>query len=76
MFFFLRFSHNSRMSSEVTDRSHPGKEVEDTEKALKVWLKKEVGLLSHRTERWNKNKKNIRSLRPLKEESGVETSIF
>ncbi len=61
---------------EWTDRSYPGKEVEATEKALKVWLKNEVGLLPYRTERWKKNKKNIRSLKQLKEESGVETSIF
>ena len=61
---------------EWTVRSHPGKAVEDTEKALKVWLKNEVGLLPHRTERWEKSKKNIRSLKQLKEESGVETSIF
>ena len=61
---------------EVTANSHPGKEVQDVEKKLKVWLKKEVELLPHRTERWNKKKKNIKSLKQLKKESGVETSIF
>jgi len=61
---------------ECTDRSHPGKEVEDTEKVLKYWLKNKVGLLPHRTERWNKNKKNIRSLKQLKKESDIQTSIF
>ncbi len=61
---------------EVTANSHLGKEVQDVEKKLKVWLKKEVELLPHRTERWNKKKKNIKSLKQLKEESGVETSIF
>ena len=60
----------------VTVSSHPGKEVQELEKTLKVWLKTEVGLLPHRTERWDKNKRNIRSLKQLKEESGVETSIF
>ena len=69
-------NNNQEEEIEVTANSHPGKEVQDVEKKLKVWLKKEVELLPHRTERWNKKKKNIKSLKQLKEESGVETSIF
>ena len=61
---------------EVTGSSHLGKEVQDVEKKLKFWLKQEDLLLPNRTERWDKKKKNIRSLKQLKKESGVETSIF
>ena len=41
----------------MTANSHLGKEVQDVEKKLKVWLKKVVELLPHRTERWNKKEK-------------------
>ena len=55
---------------------HPGRDVQATEKKLKIWLKKEIGLVEGTTENWYTSKLEVHSLAELKEKSGIETSIF
>ena len=55
---------------------HDGYEVEETEKKLKRWLRKEIGLVKGTTENWYTSKMEVHSLAELKEKSGIETSIF
>ena len=53
-----------------------GKLVFETEKALKQWLKAEVGLVPGTHENWFTSKLEVRSLAELKAKSGVETELF
>ncbi len=55
---------------------HSGQIVADTEKALKRWLRKEIGLVKGTTENWCTSRMEVHSLTELKEKSGIETSIF
>ena len=55
---------------------HNGKLVEETESALKKWLKKEIGLVPDKRENWYTSNLEVKSLAELKEKSGIETSIF
>ena len=55
---------------------HDGNEVHTTEVKLKKWIKKEVGLVPHKTENWYTSNLEVHSLAELKEKSGIETSIF
>jgi len=55
---------------------HDGAEVFETERKLKRWLKKEIGLVPDKTENWYTSKMEVHSLAELKEKSGIETSIF
>ena len=55
---------------------HDGYEVQETEKRLKKWLKKEIGLVPDKQENWYTSKMEVHSLAELKEKSGIETSIF
>ncbi len=54
----------------------PGKQVLETEKKLKQWLRKEVGLVPGTRENWFTAKLEVRSLAELKTKSGVETDLF
>ena len=53
-----------------------GKLVLETEKTLKKWLKKEVGLVPGTHENWFTAKLEVRSLAELKAKSGVETELL
>ena len=55
---------------------HSGQIVADTEKSLKRWLRKEIGLVKGTTENWCTSKMEVHSLAELKEKSGIDTSIF
>ena len=55
---------------------HDGEEVFKTEQKLKIWLRKEIGLVEGTTENWYTSKMEVHSLAELKEKSGIETSIF
>ena len=55
---------------------HDGYEVKETEKRLKKWLKKEIGLVPDKQENCFKANQAVHSLAELKERSGIETSIF
>ena len=55
---------------------HDGYEVLKTEKQLKQWLKKEIGLVAGTTENWYTKDLQVTSLEDLKEISGINTSIF
>ena len=70
--FYSRFSW---VEVETTG-PHDGAKVLDTEKKLKQWLKKEIGLVPDETENWYTSKMEVHSLAELKEKSGIETTIF
>ena len=53
-----------------------GQKVFDTEKAIKKWLKKEIGLMEGTTENWSTTKMEVQSLAELKARSGIETDLF
>ena len=53
-----------------------GKLVFKTEKALKKWLRNDVGLVPGTHENWFTSKLEVRSLAELKAKSGVETELF
>ena len=53
-----------------------GQKVFDTEKAIKKWLKKEIGLMDGTTENWSTSKMEVHSLAELKARSGIETDLF
>ena len=55
---------------------HSGKEVWETEKQLKKWLRQEIGLVPDKHENWYTSNMEVHSLAELKEKSGIETSIF
>ena len=55
---------------------HDGYEVQETEKRLKKWLRKEIGLVPDKTENWYTSNLKVKSLAELKVRSGIETSIF
>ena len=55
---------------------HDGYEVQETEKRLKKWLKKKIGVVEGTTENWYISNLEVHSLAELKEKSGIETSIF
>ena len=52
------------------------RKVLDTEKAIKKWLKKEIGLMEGTTENWSTTKMEVQSLAELKARSGIETDLF
>ena len=47
-----------------------------TERKLKKWLKKEIGVVPDKTENWYISQMEVHSLSELKEKSGIKTSIF
>ena len=55
---------------------HHKNEVLETEKKLKQWLKKEIGLIPGTHENWYTSKMEVHSLADLKKVSGINTSIF
>ncbi len=55
---------------------HPGKDAQVTVKALKDWLKEEVGLLPGTQENWYTSNLEVQALIELKKKSGIETLIF
>ena len=55
---------------------HDGYEVQETEKRLKQWLKKKIGVVEGTTENWYTSKMEVHSLAELKEKSGIKTTIF
>ena len=59
-----------------TTGPHPGDQIFEIEKKLKQWLKKEIGVVDGTTENWFISKMEVHSLAELKENSGIETSIF
>ena len=73
-----RIQYHSRSSwVEVeTTGPHDGKKVLETEKKLKQWLKKEIGLIPGTHENWYTSKMEVHSLADLKKVSGINTSIF
>ena len=54
----------------------PGEQVLATEKKLKQWLRREVGLVPGTRENWFTAKLEVNSLAELKAVSGVETDLF
>ena len=50
-------------------------EVYETEKKLKSWLKKEIGVIEGTQENWYTTDLEVPSLARLKEKSGIEASI-
>jgi hypothetical protein len=54
----------------------PGEQVLATEKKLKKWLRREVGLVPGTHENWFTAKLEVNSLAELKAVSGVETDLF
>lgn len=54
----------------------PGDEVLRTEKELKQWLRREVGLVPGTHENWFTARLEVRSLAELKQKSGVQTELF
>ena len=73
-----RLRHHARFGWIEVDITgpHDGKLVEETESALKKWLKKEIGLVPNKRENWHTSNLEVKSLAELKERSGIETSIF
>jgi hypothetical protein len=73
-----RINFHSRQGWKKVKRTgpHDGYEVQETEKRLKKWLKKEIGLVPDKQENWYTSKMEVHSLAELKEKSGIETSIF
>ena len=73
-----RIQHHASFGWHEIDTSgpHNGEEVFETEKKLKNWLKKEVGVIPHRTENWYTSKMEVNSLAELKEKSGIDTPLF
>jgi hypothetical protein len=54
----------------------PGVQVLASEKKLKKWLRREVGLVPGTHENWFTARMEVRSLAELKGRSGVETDLF
>jgi hypothetical protein len=54
----------------------PGEQVLATEKKLKQWLRREVGLVPGTRENWFTTRLEVNSLAELKALSGVETDLF
>ena len=71
-------THESNGWSLIEHTSIPskGQKVLDTEKAFKMWLKKEIGLMEGTTENWSTTKMEVQSLAELKARSGIETDLF
>ena len=67
---------NGWMLLEHTTHPAPGQKVFDTEKILKRWLKKEIGLIEGTTENWSTTSMEVHSLAELKARSGIETDLF
>lgn len=53
-----------------------GKEVLQTEKRFKYWLRHSIGLVPGTAENWFTSKMEVRSLKELKEKSNLETNLF
>ena len=69
--------HNAEGWNEIEFAGpNDGKKVFETERQLKKWLKKEIGLVPDKQENWYTSKMKVHSLAELKKKSGIETSIF
>lgn len=68
-------ARNGWQEVEVTG-PHPGEKVFEVEKALKKWLRLEVGLVPGKHENWFTTALEVRSLAELRQRSGVETDLF
>ena len=55
---------------------HDGYKVYETEKQLKEWLRKKIGLIEGTHENWYQSRLKVHSLKELKEKSGIKTNIF
>tara|TARA_B100000965_G_C19127131_1_gene555855 strand:+ start:186 stop:587 length:402 start_codon:yes stop_codon:yes gene_type:complete len=55
---------------------HNSYEVYETEKKLKSWLKKEIGVIEGTQENWYITDLEVHSLAELKDKSGIKTTIF
>ena len=53
-----------------------GNKVLETERKLKRWLRKNIGLIPNKTENWETKNLKVESLRDLKLKSGIDTNIF
>ena len=73
-----RINFHSRQGWKELKRTgpHDGYEVQETEKRLKKWLRREIGLILDKTENWYTSNLEVKSLAESKERSGIETSIF
>ena len=56
--------------------AHSGKEILETEKLLKRWLRSKIGLVPGTHENWFTATLEIQTLKELKQVSGVETDLF
>ena len=55
---------------------YPGRDVFNTEKKLKRWLKLKIGVVPGTYENWYTSNMKVNSLKELKEISGIDTTIF
>ena len=55
---------------------HDGYKVYETEKQLKEWLRKKIGLIEGTHENWYQSRLKVHSLKELKKISGIETDLF
>jgi plastocyanin len=73
-----RLKTHQRNGWDLMEEAGPfdGKEVYDLELVLKKWLRKEIGAIPGTKENWIISTMEIKSLRQLKEKSGLKTGLF